>query len=182
MFTYLDHKSTPANHSPLQIWSMYPVTSAHQVHTFPCIDCHACASTCMGTLLWNCITRASATDLPRQFCSPYHLPRSFPSTETRKPKHTTNPSWMGTCAQAQAQAQTSSDEFKPQHLLFQPSFSDGFPEVIRYPMDDPNSVTAPDCGPRPSDTVSRGESADNLLMMTKEQRGWRRVIRNFTPA
>ena len=39
-----------------------------------------------------------------------------------------------------------------------------------------------DCGLQPSGAESRERKTEKLVAKTKEQRGWRRIIRNFTPS
>lgn len=40
----------------------------------------------------------------------------------------------------------------------------------------------PDCGLQPSEAEIRERKAHERIPVTKEHRGWRRVIRNFTPS
>lgn len=89
-----------------------------------------------------------------------------------------DPSGLGTCAQAQP----GGEESKAQHLPFNMSLGGAFPDVVGPNADDPDSITAPGCELQPSDADCRGGKANELLKKTKEQRGWRKVIRNFTPS
>lgn len=85
-----------------------------------------------------------------------------------------DPSGMGTCAQARP----SDDEYKAQHLPIKMSLAGASPEVV----DDLDSITAANGGLQQLGAESSGGKADELLQKTKEQQGWRKVIRNFTPS
>lgn len=48
--------------------------------------------------------------------------------------------------------------------------------------EDVDSGNGPGCGLQPSDDRFREQKAEESIEKTKEQRGWRKVIRNFTPS
>ena len=55
-------------------------------------------------------------------------------------------------------------------------------EAPGAPVGDSDPAAGLDCGLQPSDADSHEERADELFRMATEQRGWRKVVRNFTPS
>ena len=89
-----------------------------------------------------------------------------------------DPSGLGTCAQVQH----SLDKSNPQHLPSTVALHDSPPETSTPRTKDSDTETGPDCGLQASETDFRAEKAEELVKKTKESRGWRKVIRNFTPS
>lgn len=50
------------------------------------------------------------------------------------------------------------------------------------PVHSSDPVPGPDCGLQASEDDFRQEKAEEQLHRTKEHRGWRKMIRNFTPS
>lgn len=56
-------------------------------------------------------------------------------------------------------------------------------EAPRVPvLEDVDCDTDVECGLQPSEAEFRERKAEELVRKTKEQRGWRKVIRTFTPS
>ena len=56
-------------------------------------------------------------------------------------------------------------------------------EFSRVPItENTDGGTDVECGLQPSEAEFREQKAEELVGKTKEQRGWRKVIRNFTPS
>ena len=56
-------------------------------------------------------------------------------------------------------------------------------EMGEFPIAPPGTLTdEQDCGLQPSEAEVRERKAHEGITVTKEHRGWRRVIRNFTPS
>ncbi len=47
---------------------------------------------------------------------------------------------------------------------------------------DMDSEQEPDCGLQPSNAEFLEQKAEELIRNSSDQRGWRRVVRNFTPS
>lgn len=73
-----------------------------------------------------------------------------------------------------------------QHTINQ-SNAKGSPFTAAFPDMSQDSLKAPvaqdtDCGLQASNAEFREQKAEESIEKTKEQRGWRKVIRNFTPS
>lgn len=89
-----------------------------------------------------------------------------------------DPSGMGTCAQARP----SGDEYNGKHLPTKMTLAGTFPEAVTSHADEQNSITALNGGLQPLGAGCRGGEVDEMVTKPKEQKGWRKIIRNFTPS
>lgn len=71
----------------------------------------------------------------------------------------------------------------PKDPLFTASFADLSQHSLRAPIaEDVDSDKGPECGLQPSNAEFREQQTEESMRKTKEQKGWRKVIRNFTPS
>ncbi len=71
----------------------------------------------------------------------------------------------------------------PKGPPFTASFADLSQHSLRAPIaEDVDSDKGAECGLQPSNAEIREHQAEESMSKTKEQRGWRKVIRNFTPS
>lgn len=88
-------------------------------------------------------------------------------------------SGAGTCDQVQR----TIDQSDAKGLPFIAAFRDTSQKSISvHVAEDTDSDTLADCGLQPSEAEFRELKAEEVVGKTKEQRGWRRIIRNFTPS
>lgn len=87
-----------------------------------------------------------------------------------------DPSGAGTCGQIQHTINDSKAKGPP----FTVNTSQ---QALRTPVaQDANSDLVPDCGLRPSNAEVCENKAEDSTAKSKEQKGWRKVVRNFTPS
>lgn len=82
------------------------------------------------------------------------------------------------------QTQHDMDDPDAKGLGFTAAFHDPSPESLRAPTGE-DTVPAgkgPDCGLQPSKAGVREQKAKESIGKTKEQRGWRKIVSNFTPS
>lgn len=90
-----------------------------------------------------------------------------------------DPSGAGICGQGQR----TIDQSYAKGLPFTAAFRDTSQQSIRMPVaEDTDGDTGADSGLQPSEVEFRGHKTEESVGKTKEQRGWRKVIRNFTPS
>lgn len=89
-----------------------------------------------------------------------------------------DPSGMGTCTQTRP----SGDEYNGEHPPTKMTLAGTFPEAVTTHADEQNSITAPNCGLQPLGAECRGGKVDEMVKEPTEQKGWRKIIRNFTPS
>lgn len=87
-----------------------------------------------------------------------------------------DPSGAGTCAQIGADEWYTKSQGAPTAKPHDNPCS--YP--LRVPAED--IFTEPDCGLQSSNAGVHEQKAEEMVGKTKEQRGWRKVIRNFTPS
>lgn len=88
-----------------------------------------------------------------------------------------DPSSTGTCGQGQS----TTDQPNMKSLPFTGAFRNTSQESIRMAVAEDTDPGA-DCGAQPSKADFRKQEAQGTVGKTKEQRGWRYIIRNFTPS
>lgn len=110
--------------------------------------------------------------------SPHLAPPNSPLDYNEERDHPMDPSGIGTCAQARS----SGDEYNLKHLQIKMSHAGAASEAITAHADDRDSISAPNGGLQPLSADFRGGKVDEMVKRTKEQKGWRKVIRNFTPS
>ena len=71
----------------------------------------------------------------------------------------------------------------PKDPPFTASFADPSQHSHRAPIaEDVDSDKGPDCGLQPSNAEFREQQAEEPMRKIKDQRVWRKFIRNFTPS
>lgn len=89
-----------------------------------------------------------------------------------------DPSGMGT----RAQSRPSGEELNGKHLPTKMTLAGTFSEAVTAHADEQNAITAPNGGLQPFGAECRGGEVDEMVTKPKEQKGWRKIIRNFTPS
>ena len=92
-----------------------------------------------------------------------------------------DPSGAGTCRQGQRPIDQSNAKALPSPAAFRDPPPQSLSPLV---AEDADCGTGADCGVRASEAKFRGQNAEDELVVgkTKEQRGWRKVVRNFTPS
>ena len=90
-----------------------------------------------------------------------------------------DPSGAGTCAQVQRSIDRYNEKNPPSPAAIRDSSQESLSKPV---VENTDQDTGADCGLQPTEAELREQKAEELAGPPKEQRGWRKVIRNFTPS
>ncbi|KAL2038915.1 hypothetical protein N7G274_008255 [Stereocaulon virgatum] len=90
-----------------------------------------------------------------------------------------DPSGAGACAQVQRSIDRYNEKTPPTPAAIRDPSQESLSKPV---VEDMDQDTGADCGLQPTEAELREQKAEELAGPPKGQRGWRKVIRNFTPS